>query len=599
MAAGSIDAVLSAGINKVLKKLYTSENEDFTISLQQTRPEFKGSRTLVVFPYLKLSGKGPEQTANEIGQALKDNLDFIRDFNAVKGFLNLEFTKEFWLEQLKVGYTSQETKIGVERAEKIMVEYSSPNTNKPLHLGHIRNILLGFSVSQIAKKCGKEAWRVQIINDRGIHICKSMLAWQKFGNDESPESSGKKGDHLVGDYYVLFDKHYKKEIASLVEQGMKAEEAEKKAPILLEAQQMLVKWEKGDKEVISLWETMNSWVYKGFDQTYKNLGVEFDKNYYESETYLLGRKVVLEGIEKGIFIKEEDGSVWVDLTDEGLDKKILMRSDGTTVYMTQDIGTAIQRFEDEVHLSKIIYTVGNEQNYHFKVLFKILKKLGYEWADRCEHLSYGMVELPSGKMKSREGTVVDADDLIEEMIETAKRKSEELGKLEGLSKDEKEKLYKVIGMGALKYYILRVDPKKQMVFNPEESIDFVGNTGPFIQYAHARIRTLVAKSGLKDYELEFDVEDIPALFPVEVEIINHTEKYKTMIELAYLELNPSIIANYTYDLVKSFNQFYQSVPILKEENENVKLFRLRLSVVVANIIMESFYLLGIDVPDRM
>lgn len=599
MAQGSIDAVLSAGISKVIKKIYSSENEDFAISLQQTRPEFKGSRTLVVFPYLKLSGKGPEQTAGEIGQALKDNLDFIEDFNVVKGFLNLEFTKEFWLEQLKISQEGNEDSTGTYWSHQIMVEFSSPNTNKPLHLGHIRNILLGYSISRIAEENRNQVKKVQIINDRGIHICKSMLAWQKFGNDESPESSGKKGDHLVGDYYVLFDKHYKKEIAALVEQGVKAEEAEKKAPILLEAQQMLLKWEKGDKDVISLWERMNSWVYKGFDLTYKNLGVEFDKNYYESDTYILGRKVVLEGIEKGIFIKEEDGSVWVDLTDEGLDKKILMRSDGTTVYMTQDIGTAIQRFEDEKHLSKIIYTVGNEQNYHFKVLFKILKKLGYEWADKCEHLSYGMVELPFGKMKSREGTVVDADDLIEEMIETAKRKSEELGKLEGLSKEEKEKLYKIIGMGALKYYILRVDPKKQMVFNPEESIDFVGNTGPFIQYAHARIRTLVAKSGLKDYELEFDVEEIPALFPVEVEIISQTEKYKSMIELAYLELNPSIIANYTYDLVKSFNQFYQSVSILKEENENVKLFRLRLSVVVANIIKKSFYLLGIEVPDRM
>lgn len=599
MTQGSIDAVLSAGIKEVLKKIYSSENEDFTVSLQQTRPEFKGSRTLVVFPYLKLSGKGPEQTAGEIGQALKDNLDYIENFNVVKGFLNLEFSKKFWLEQLKISINNSDESIGTFSSVKIMVEYSSPNTNKPLHLGHIRNILLGYSISRIATENRNTVKEVQIINDRGIHICKSMLAWQKFGNGESPESSGKKGDHLVGDYYVLFDKQYKIEIAELVQKGMQKEEAEKKAPIMLEAQQMLVKWENNDKAVRTLWETMNSWVYKGFDKTYEDLGVKFDKNYYESETYLLGKEVVLEGIEKGIFIKEEDGSVWVDLTDEGLDRKILMRSDGTTVYMTQDIGTAIQRFRDEKDLSKIIYTVGNEQNYHFKVLFKILKKLGYEWADKCEHLSYGMVELPSGKMKSREGTVVDADDLIEEMIETAKRKSEELGKLEGLSKDEKERLFRIIGMGALKYYILRVDPKKQMVFNPEESIDFVGNTGPFIQYAHARIRTLVSKSGLNDVELEFDIDSIPALFPVEVEIISHTEKFQSMVELSYLELNPSIIANYTYDLVKSFNQFYQSVPILKEENENVKLFRLRLSVVVANIIKKSFYLLGIDVPDRM
>ncbi len=579
---------LSDAIGEELKKLYGVE---LPVTLQQTRRDFKGDRTLVVFPYLKTSKKGPEQTAEEIGNALKGSIEIVEGFNVIKGFLNLEFTSSFWVDWL----SNFKESTPEQKKDRVLVEYSSPNTNKPLHLGHIRNNLLGYSVSEIIKSNAYPVTKAQVINDRGIHICKSMLAWQKYGDGETPESSGKKGDHLVGDYYVKFDQEYKKEIAALIESGKSKEEAEKEAPILLEAQEMLRKWESNDKEVRDLWEMMNSWVYDGFDITYENLGVDFDKLYYESDTYLVGKDDVMKGLEQGIFYQKEDGSVWVDLSDEGLDQKILIRSDGTSVYMTQDIGTAILRKKDYPDITSMIYTVGNEQNYHFKVLFLILKKLGYDWAEACAHLSYGMVELPSGKMKSREGTVVDADDLIDEMIETARKKSEELGKLEGISEEEREGLFRTIGLGALKYFILKIDPKKQITFNPEESIEFVGNTGPFIQYTHARIRTLIAKSGISVFSYSGDIN----ISDLEKDIIKQLHHYDTVLKESMDELNPSLIANYTYELVKMYNQFYQSIPILKEENEELMNFRLSLSQNVANTVKRGMKLLGIEVPNRM
>lgn len=596
MSEMTIEETIEKQITGLLCDVYQVETENLPpVNLQLTRKDFKGDLTLVVFPYLKISGKGPEQTASEIGQHILNKIESIQDFNVIKGFLNLELKSDTlvdWLKNKNLNGEAQTERAG--KVQNVMVEYSSPNTNKPLHLGHIRNNLLGYSVSEIIKENGHGVNKVQVINDRGIHICKSMLAWLKYGNNESPEGSGKKGDHLVGDYYVLFDKEYKKQIEAMVAAGTDRVVAEKTAGILIEAQEMLRKWEAGDAEVRSLWKKMNSWVYDGFEITYKNLGVDFDRVYFESETYLVGKEEVMKGLAKGIFYQKEDGSVWIDLTDVGLDHKLLIRSDGTSVYMTQDIGTAILRNRDFPGLTSMIYTVGDEQNYHFKVLFQILNKLGFEWAKNCRHLSYGMVELPSGKMKSREGTVVDADDLMEEMLETARIKSEELGKVEGMTETEKKALYRMIGMGALKYFILKVDPKKQIVFNPEESIEFAGNTGPFIQYTHARIKTLLSRSAATDYPFgKVEISDL------EKEIIKLLQLYDTILKQAMEELSPAIVANHIYELVKTYNQFYQTIPILKESDVELRNFRLRLSEVTAFQINESMKLFGIDVPERM
>ena len=585
---------ISTGAKEALKSLYNLDVE--TIDFQPTRKDFEGDITIVVFPYLRSSRKGPEQTAEEIGEYLKANLNEVDDFNVVKGFLNLVISEKPYINFIE--NNSQNSKFGfveiTESSIASMVEYSSPNTNKPLHLGHIRNNLLGYSVSEILKASGRKVYKTQIINDRGIHICKSMLAWQRFGNGETPESTGLKGDKLVGNYYVKFDKEYKKEIAELVEGGMDKEVAEKEAPLIKEAQQMLRDWEAKDTEVLKLWETMNEWVYAGFNETYKALGVDFDKNYYESNTYLLGKEVVAQGIEKGVFFKKEDGSVWCDLTAEGLDEKIVLRSDGTAVYMTQDIGTAIERF-NEFGTEEMIYTVGNEQDYHFKVLFLILDKLGFDWAKNLYHLSYGMVDLPSGKMKSREGTVVDADDLMKEMTDTARTISQELGKLEDYNNDEKESLYTTIGMGALKYFMLKVDPKKRMLFDPKESIDFNGNTGPFIQYTHARIKSILRNAG---ETAKSDYSEVK-LHEKEKELIKHLINYPNVIQLAAKNHSPALIANFSYDLVKLYNSFYQNVSILKAENETLKSFRVDLSTFTANVIASSMNMLGITVPERM
>ncbi|MEN8139129.1 MAG: arginine--tRNA ligase [Bacteroidota bacterium] len=585
---------ISIGVKEALNTLYNLEIE--SIDFQPTRKDFEGDITLVVFPYLRSSRKGPEQTAEEIGEYLKEKLDEVENFNVVKGFLNLVISDNPYISFIEgnsnignFGFVDAD-----ENSISSMVEYSSPNTNKPLHLGHIRNNLLGYSVSEILKASGRNVAKTQIINDRGIHICKSMLAWQKFGNGETPESTGLKGDKLVGNYYVAFDKAYKEEINKLVADGMDKEQAEKEAPIFKEAQEMLRQWEAKNPEVLNLWETMNQWVYDGFNVTYKNLGVDFDKNYYESNTYLLGKEVVAEGLEKDVFYKKEDGSVWCDLTEEGLDHKIVLRSDGTAVYMTQDIGTAIER-HNEFGFNEMIYTVGNEQDYHFKVLFLILKKLGFDWAEKLYHLSYGMVDLPSGKMKSREGTVVDADDLMAEMTDTARTISQELGKLEGYSEEEKESLYKTIGLGALKYFMLKVDPKKRMLFNPEESVDFNGNTGPFIQYTHARIKSVLRNAG------ETEKADYAGLklHEKEKELVKHLMTYPNVIQLAANNHSPALIANFSYDLVKLYNTFYQNVSILKAENDTLKSFRLDLSKLTANVIASSMNMLGIDVPERM
>ena len=563
-----------------------------TLEFQATRKEFKGDITIVVFALLRYVKGNPVQIGTQLGDYLKTNVQEVTDFNVVKGFLNLEIADAYFLQE----FNNLPENLGIKPAGKDaeMVEYSSPNTNKPLHLGHIRNNLLGYSVAEIIAASGKKVYKTQIINDRGIHICKSMLAWQKFGNGETPDSTGLKGDKLVGNYYVAFDKAYKGEIQTLIEQGLSEDEAKKDAPILIEAQEMLRKWEAGDEQVVNLWKTMNQWVYDGFNETYKALGVDFDKNYYESNTYLLGKDVVQKGLDQGIFYKKEDGSVWIDLTDEGLDEKIVLRSDGTAVYMTQDIGTAIERFQD-YDISALTYTVGNEQDYHFKVLFLILKKLGYQWADRLYHLSYGMVDLPSGKMKSREGTVVDADDLIKEMTDTAREISQELGKLEGYSEEEKERLYGIIGLGALKYYILKVDPKKRILFDPKESIDFNGNTGPFIQYTYARIQSILRKV---DYDYSSAQENI-ALSEKEKAVIKQLEAFDATVDLAAAQHSPAIIANYTYDLVKDYNSFYQNSPIIHCEDVNQKIFRTQLSKKVAEVIKSAFKLLGIDVPERM
>jgi len=591
----SLQHILTPSIAKAIQDLFEVSVDK--VEFQATRKEFEGDITMVIFPLLKLVKSNPVELGNKIGNYLVENVPEVARFNVVSGFLNIVISDTYYLnffngikDDVKYGFVTPNPS-----DKAVMVEYSSPNTNKPLHLGHVRNNLLGYSVAEIIKASGKKVYKTQIINDRGIHICKSMLAWKKMGNGETPESTGLKGDKLVGNYYVAFDKAYKEEINELMAAGKTEEEAKKQAPIILEAQEMLLKWEAGDEEVKSLWAMMNQWVYDGFATTYSNLGVNFDSFYYESNTYLLGKDVVQIGLEKGVFEKDPDGSVWIDLTDEGLDRKIVLRSDGTAVYMTQDIGTAIQRVKDHPDVGGMVYTVGNEQDYHFKVLFLILQKLGFDWASSLYHLSYGMVDLPSGKMKSREGTVVDADDLMQEMTSTAQTISEELGKLEGYSEEEKTKLYNTIGLGALKYYILKVDPKKRILFNPEESVDFAGNTGPFIQYTYARIQSIIRKATF-DFSATAKIND---LHEKEKELLKQIELYPEVIQNAAQNHSPALIANYTYELVREYNSFYQAVPILGEENQKKKIFRVQLSKKVADTIASSFSLLGINVPERM
>ncbi|MFK7030973.1 arginine--tRNA ligase [Flavobacterium oreochromis] len=567
------------------------------VEFQATRREFEGDITMVVFPLLKLIKGNPVEIGSKIGDYLVQNVAEIEKFNVVQGFLNLVVTDRYYVDFFNTARKIEQFgfKTSTPDDKAVMVEYSSPNTNKPLHLGHIRNNLLGYAVAEIVKASGKKVYKTQIVNDRGIHICKSMLAWQESGQDQTPESTGLKGDKLVGNFYVEFDKQYKNEIKELITAGHTEEEAKKIAPSILNAQEMLRKWESGDEEVVALWKKMNQWVYDGFGVTYKNLGVDFDSYYYESNTYLLGKDVVEEGLQKGVFYKKEDGSVWIDLTAEGLDEKLVLRADGTSVYMTQDIGTAIQRVKDNPDVGGMVYTVGNEQDYHFKVLFLILKKLGYDWAEQLYHLSYGMVELPSGKMKSREGTVVDADDLMAEMTATAQSISEELGKLDGYTDQEKTDLYKIIGLGALKYYMLKVDPKKTMMFNPEESVDFNGNTGPFIQYTYARIQSILRKADF-DYSADIILEELQEK---EKELIKQIALFPEIIQNAAINHSPALVANYTYDLVKEFNSFYQNVSILGEENLNKKIFRVQLAKLVGDTIRLAFSLLGIQVPERM
>ncbi|MEN8703611.1 MAG: arginine--tRNA ligase [Polaribacter sp.] len=590
----NIQNVIESNVKKGFFTLYNIELP--TVEFQATHKEFDGDITVVVFPMLRFKKGNPVQIGEDLGKYLVENVTEINNYNVVKGFLNLVISDAFYLDFFNSIYNEANfgTASPKDDEKAVMVEYSSPNTNKPLHLGHVRNNLLGFSVAEIIKAAGKKVYKTQIINDRGIHICKSMLAWQKFGNGETPSSTGLKGDKLVGNYYVKFDQEYKKEIAALLANGKTEDEAKKEAPLLVEAQEMLRKWEAGDEAIVSLWKEMNGWVYDGFDTTYKNMGVDFDTLYYESETYLLGKDVVAQGIEKGVFFKKEDGSVWCDLTDEGLDEKIVLRSDGTAVYMTQDIGTAIQRVKDFEDVGGMVYTVGNEQDYHFQVLFLILKKLGFDWAKQLHHLSYGMVDLPSGKMKSREGTVVDADDLMLEMTATAKEISEELGKLDGYSNQEKEDLYKTIGLGALKYFILKVDPKKRILFDPKSSVDFQGNTGPFIQYTYARIQSIIRKANF-DFSSNVSVQ----LHEKEKELLKQLALFTETIQQAATNYSPAVIANYTYDLVKEFNSFYQNVSILGEENKDKKIFRVQLSNKVAATIKIAFSLLGIQVPERM
>lgn len=575
-------------ISEILKNNYQIEN--LTLEVQQNKTDFEGDFTVVIFPLVKLAKKSPDVLGNELGEELKKQ-NVVEAYNVVKGFLNLSVNNDAFVQNFKEIKSQFEVKEN--KNQTVMVEYSSPNTNKPLHLGHIRNNLLGFSVAQILKEAGYNVVKTQIINDRGIHICKSMLAWEKFGNGETPETSGLKGDKLVGNYYVEFDKNYKSQIAELKEQGLDEETAKKQAPIILEAQKMLLDWEQNKPEVRELWEKMNSWVYEGFNETYKRLGVDFDQVQYESNTYLLGKDIIEEGLEKGVFFKKDDNSVWIDLTEDGLDQKLVLRGDGTSVYMTQDLGTAVERFKQN-DIQKLIYTVGNEQDYHFQVLFLILKKLGFDWANQLYHLSYGMVELPEGKMKSREGTVVDADDLMQEMYVTAKEKSEELGKLEGLSGEEKEKSYEIVGLGALKYFMLKVDPKKKMLFNPAESIDFNGNTGPFIQYTYARIQSLLNRAN-------FTEGDFGNYQPnaSEKELIMQLSNFKEVVEKAAETLSPAQVANYVYDLVKSYNSFYQNNPVMTLEDENAKQFKLQISDLTAKTIKKALNLLGIGVVNRM
>lgn len=594
-----IEVIIKSKVKEAISALYQSEIDESQVQIQQTRKEFDGDKTVVVFPFLRLSKKSPEITAQEIGDYMKENLKEISDYNIVKGFLNLSISTAYWVGLLNE--MSKEAQYGfkpvTDESEVVMIEYSSPNTNKPLHLGHIRNNLLGFSISEIMAANGNKVVKTNIVNDRGIHICKSMYAWMAEGNGETPESSGKKGDHLVGEYYVKFDKMYKQQIAELVAQGISEDDAKEKAPCMVETRDLLRKWENKDEETIALWKKMNGWVYTGFDETYKRLGVDFDKIYYESDTYLTGKDEVLRGLEEGLFIKEEDQSVWANLEAEGLDKKILLRSDGTSVYMTQDIGTAKMRFKD-YPIDHMIYVVGNEQIYHFQVLSILLDKLGYKWGKDLYHFSYGMVELPHGKMKSREGTVVDADDLMDEMIDVARKVSEELGKLEGYSDQEKENIYRIVALGALKYFMLKVDPKKGMMFNPEESIDFNGNTGPFIQYTYARIQSVLRKA----QEAEVEIPSVaPSVAPnaKEVELIKTLSRYSVVVADAGKNHSPALIANYVYELVKTFNQFYHDYSINKEENKEVQSFRLVLAEQVGKVIKSGFSLLGIEVPERM
>lgn len=582
-------------LSKTLTELVfsTFQIEGVKLEVQDNKTEFDGDYTIVTFPLVKAVQKKPEEIGLILGNDLVKNLDYVESFTVVKGFLNVSIKNDYFITQLH--FIGDDLNNIPSKNETVMIEYSSPNTNKPLHLGHIRNNLLGFSVSKILEADGYKVIKTQVINDRGIHICKSMLAWQKFGNGDTPESTGLKGDKLVGNYYVLFDKHYKQQIADLMTAGLSEDDAKKQAPIILEAQEMLLKWEKNDPEVRQLWEEMNAWVYKGFEETYKNIGVNFDQIQYESQTYLLGKDIIQHGLNTGVFYRKEDGSVWCDLSNEGLDSKLLLRSDGTSVYMTQDLGTAVQRFTEN-NLQKLIYTVGNEQDYHFQVLFLILKKLGYSWADHLYHLSYGMVELPNGKMKSREGTVVDADDLLQEMIFTAKQKAEELGKLDQLTPEEKEKSYEKVGLGALKYFMLKVDPKKKMLFNPEESIDFNGNTGPFIQYTYARIQSLLHKAGALQNGKDVSKMEVNS---AEKELISLLANYKETVAKAAETMSPAQIANYVYSVVKSYNSFYQSNNILNLSDENLKQFKLKLSDITAQTIKKCLALLGIQVVNRM
>jgi arginyl-tRNA synthetase len=587
--------ILHNTVQQALSQIYNLNNP--VISFQKTRKEFEGDFTLVTFPYTKETKKSPEQLGQELGEFLLKNNDQVSAFNVVKGFLNISLSNKFWLSYFRsvkdlatIGYKKEKSS-----GRTIMLEYSSPNTNKPLHLGHVRNNLLGYSVSQVLKANGHEVIKANLVNDRGIHICKSMLAWQKFGNGETPASSGLKGDFFVGKYYVAFDKAYKKEIEELIAQGKTKEEAEKNAAVIIEAQDMLRKWEAGDAEVVNLWKTMNAWVYEGFAVTYKTLGVDFDKMYYESNTYLLGKEIIKEGLEKNVFYKKENGSVAIDLSAEGLDEKIVLRSDGTSVYITQDLGTAIERFKEFPQLSQLIYTVGNEQDYHFKVLFKILEKLGYAWAKECYHLSYGMVELPEGKMKSREGTVVDADELLAEMFDTATATTKELGKVDDFNEEEFKELNRSIGLGALKYFILKVDPKKKMLFDPKESIDFNGHTGPFIQYTHARIKSVLRKAAFVFEKDEVNIE----MSAIEKELVKFIYDFDAVVEEAGSAFNPALVANYIYEVTKLYNRFYHDCPILKEEDNNIKIFRLQLSKLCAQAIANAMYLLGIVVPEKM
>ena len=595
----SIDNIISSAVAEALKSLYGADVDASAIVPQTTKKEFEGNLTIVVFPFLKMSKKAPEATAQEIGEYLASNCEAVKAFNVIKGFLNITIEPKFWLGVLR--HIEDDADYGFKKAtpdsQLVMIEYSSPNTNKPLHLGHVRNNLLGYSLSRIMAANGYKVVKTNIVNDRGIHICKSMLAWQKWGNGATPESTGKKGDHLIGDFYVEFDKHYKAEVKELEAKGMSKEEAEAASPLMQEAREMLRKWESGDEEVRSLWRTMNSWVYAGFYETYKRLGVDFDKIYYESETYLEGKAKVLEGLEKGIMYRKEDNSVWADLTADGLDHKLLLRSDGTSVYMTQDIGTAKLRYQD-YPIDKMIYVVGNEQNYHFQVLALLLDKLGFKWGKDLVHFSYGMVELPEGKMKSREGTVVDADDLMDEMVNTAKEMSMQLGKLNDCSKEEADKISTIIGLGALKYFILKVDPRKNMTFNPKESIDFNGNTGPFIQYTYARIQSVLRKAAADNISETFDNANVEPN-EKEISLIQRLADFPALVEEAGKTYSPALIANYAYDLVKEYNQFYHDYSILREENADIRAFRLSLSRTVGDTVRRAMWLLGIDVPERM
>lgn len=594
----NIELFLQGRVHQCIKTLYGEITME-QVQLQKTRREFIGDMTLVVFPFVKISRKSPEATAQEIGELVQKNIREIDSFNVVKGFLNIKLNNSFWVECFNKVQKDPNFGFIADNGQTVMVEYSSPNTNKPLHLGHIRNNLLGYSVANIMRAAGNKVIKVNLVNDRGIHICKSMIAWQKFGNGETPQSTGMKGDHLVGKYYVVFDKEYKRQIGELMGSGMSEDEAKKEAPIIKEAGEMLRQWEAGEEAIYSLWQTMNSWVYEGFDKTYKQLGVDFDKIYYESKTYLLGKSLVNEGLQKGVFFRKDDGSVWIDLSSDGLDEKLLLRADGTSVYMTQDLGTAVER-HSEFHFDQLMYVVGNEQNYHFQVLKLILKKLGYNWSDNIFHLSYGMVELPEGKMKSREGTVVDADDLMEEMIATAKSMSEEMGKLDNLTSEEISTITNMVGLGALKYFILKVDPKKNMLFDPKESIDFNGNTGPFIQYTHARICSVLRKA--KELSLLIDISPISyemALNEKEIELIKLLNEFEQSVAYAAQGMSPAVIASYCYDLAKEFNQYYHDYSFLKEENSNERNKRLTIAFEISKIISRGMNLLGINVPQRM